>query len=330
MAYDGKVLRRAAARYDEEKQRHEEEFRARRRRCYAEAPRLEEIDTELSHTMAKIVATGFRRGVDPQTSIAELREENLGLQRERGEILTSLGHPADYLEPKPICSKCGGSGWEGSRMCSCLKKIYIREQNAELSQMLDLGNQSFDTFDIEYYSPTDTFGRKKTAQENMDDNREKCSYFARHFPSKYKNLLLTGEPGLGKTHLSASIARAVSESGFSVVYDTAAHVFSRFETQKFSRGDEGDDAGDDVSRYLKCDLLILDDLGTEMTTSFTQSALYDLVNTRLMAQRSTVISTNLNPSELAGRYGDAIYSRIRGEYEILPFYGEDIRKLKRK
>lgn len=326
MAYDGKVLRRATARYDEDKQRREAQFRALRRECYAREPRLEEIDRELSHTMAKIVASGFRRGADPRSAIEALREENLGLQRERGELLVSLGYAADALEPKSACSKCGDTGWNGSVMCDCLNRYYIREQNAELSRLLDLGNQSFDSFDIEYYSPTETFGRKKTAQQNMDDNREKCSYFARHFPSKYKNLLLTGDPGLGKTHLSASIARVVSEAGHSVVYDTASHIFSRFEAQKFHRDEEDED---DVARYLRCDLLIVDDLGTEMTTSFVLSALYEIVNTRLMKRRSTVISTNLNPAQLGERYGEAILSRIRGEYEILPFFGEDIRTLRR-
>ena len=329
MAYDGKVLRRASARYDEDRQRREARLRALRRECYEKEPRLEEIDRELSHTMAKIIASGFRRGTDPRTAIEALREENLGLQRERSELLVSLGYPADALEPKSACDKCGDTGWKDGKMCECLRRYYVREQNRELSMLLDLGSQSFDSFDIEYYSPTETFGHKKSAQQNMDDNLEKCSYFARHFPSRYKNLLFTGNPGLGKTHLSASIARVVSEAGHSVVYDTSAHIFSRFEAAKFSH-DETDDAEEDVTRVLRCDLLIVDDLGTEMTTSFVQSALYEIVNTRLMKQRCTVISTNLNPAQLGERYGEPLLSRIRGEYEILPFFGEDIRKLKKK
>lgn len=329
MSYDGKVLRRASARYDEDKQRRAELFRTRQRECYAKSPRIEEIDRELSHTMAKIIASGFRRGADPTSAIEALKEENLALQRERGELLADLGYGADYLNVEPKCQRCGDTGWVGSEMCSCLRSYYVREQNAELSHMLDLAGQSFDTFDLSYYSSTETFGRKKTAQENMEHNQEVCSGFARYFPSKVKNLLLSGDPGLGKTFLSACIAREVSERGFSVVYDTASHVFSRFEAQKFDRGDE-EGADEDVRRVLRCDLLILDDLGTEMTTAFVQSALYQIVNTRLAEGRSTVISTNLNPLEIGTRYGEAILSRIRGEYEFLPFYGEDIRKLKKK
>lgn len=329
MSYDGKVLRRASARYDEDKQRRAEEFRARRRRCYAEEPRLEEIDRELSRTMAKIIASGLRRGTDPRSAIQTLREENLALQRERGELLKTMGYAADYLVETPACPLCGDTGWVDSEMCRCLRAYYTREQNAELSQMLDLGSKSFDTFDLSYYSDTETYNRKKTARENMEDVREKCSGFARYFPSRLKNLLFTGRPGLGKTFLSACIAREVSRKGYSVVYDTATHVFSRFEAQKFNR-DSDEDADDDVRRVLRCDLLILDDLGTEMANTLVQSALYQIVNTRLSQDKYTIISTNLRPAELEERYGEAVYSRLRGEYEFLPFYGDDIRQMKKR
>lgn len=329
MSYDGKVLRRASARYDEDKQRRAENFRARQRECYRKEPRIEEIDRELSHTMAKIIASGFRRGVDPRSAIEALREENLALQSERGELLVSLGYPADYLEPKPNCAKCGDTGWQGSEMCSCLKSYYVREQNAELSHMLDLAGQSFETFNFDFYSRERGFDQNMSPYQRMEKNFDACRDFAYEFSPRSGNLLLSGDPGLGKTFLSASVARVVSDAGHSVVYDTASHIFSRFEAQKFGREDADENADDDVSRYMKCDLLIIDDLGTEMTTSFVQSALYQIVNTRLMTNRKTMISTNLNPAELGQRYGAAILSRLEGEYRILPFFGEDIRKLKR-
>ena len=330
MAYDGKVLRRASARYDEDKQRRAEQFRARQRECYAKEPRLEEIDRALSHTMAKIIASGFRRGTDPRSAIEALKVENLNLQRERGERLVELGYPADYLEPKPNCPKCSDTGWQGSEMCSCLRGYYVREQNAELSRLLDLAGQSFETFRFDYYSREPYPGKTMSPYQRMEKNYDTCRDFANEFSPKSGNLLLSGHPGLGKTFLSASIARVVSEAGHSVVYDTAAHIFARFEAQKFDRGDDGDAAEDDVARYLKCDLLIIDDLGTEMTTGFVQSALYQIVNTRLMTNRKTIISTNLNPEELGQRYGAAIQSRLQGEYRILPFFGDDIRTLKKR
>ncbi len=328
MGYDGKILRRAEARYDEDKQRREELFRARARECYAKSPRIEEIDVELRHTMAKIIATSFRRGTDPRGAIAALAEENLKLQRERGELLTQMGYPADALEPKHNCEKCGDTGWCGSEMCSCLRDYYVREQNAELSRLLDLGSQSFETFRFDYYSREPDARMGISPLQRMEKNYDACRDYANEFSSRSGNLLLSGDPGLGKTFLSASIARVVSEAGHSVVYDTASHVFSRFEAQKFERDNE--DAEDDIARYLKCDLLILDDLGTEMMSSLVQSALYQIVNTRLMTNRKTIISTNLSPTDLERRYGAAILSRLEGEYNILPFFGEDIRQLKKE
>ena len=153
-----------------------------------------------------------------------------------------------------------------------------------------------------------------------------CVEYAHNFGKRPANLLLFGRPGLGKTHLSAAIAREVSGKGFSVVYDTAGHVFERFEAQKFGR----DEAERDVERVLNCDLLILDDLGTELTTAFVQSALYQILNSRLLEKRSTIVSTNLMPEAIGQRYSPQIASRIEGEYQLLPFVGEDIRTLKKK
>ncbi len=161
----------------------------------------------------------------------------------------------------------------------------------------------------------------------MERVYDTCRDYAYEFSARSGNLLLSGDPGLGKTFLSACIARVVSETGHSVVYDTAAHVFERFEAQKFSRGEDG--AEEDVERFLRCDLLIIDDLGTELTTEFVRSAFYQIVNTRLMTNKKTIISTNLSPLELSRRYGANILSRIEGAYRILPFFGDDIRKMKK-
>ena len=329
MAYDGKIMRRALQRFEEDRRRRQEAFRRREEAVYQKEPRLREIDRELSGTMSRIITTALRQGTDPRPAVEVLKNRNLGLQRQRAELLGALGYPADYLMEKPACALCGDTGYQGEAVCRCLRSYYAKEQQKELSRMLDLGSQSFETFSLEWYSPRLSPQTGLSARENMERNKDICVDYAYDFNEKSGNLLLTGEPGLGKTFLSACIARVVSERGYSVVYDTAVHIFERFETRKFSR-EEDDEAEDDVSRILNCDLLILDDLGTEMTTAFVQSALYQIVNTRLMQRRSTIISTNLGIQEIGQRYLQQVTSRIEGEYQILIFFGEDIRRQKKE
>ena len=259
--------------------------------------------------------------------MAVLRDENLSLQAEKRELLRKMGLPEDALEETPACPLCGDTGYRNGQVCRCLRTYYAREQQKELSRMLDLGSQSFDTFSTDWYPDRYDPAVGVTVREHMETVYDICGDFAHQFGKRPANLLLFGAPGLGKTHLSAAIAREVSEKGFSVVYDTAGHIFAQFEQQKFGREEEADGH---VDRVLNCDLLILDDLGSEMTTAFVQSALYQIINTRLMERRSTIISTNLLPGELARRYTPQIASRIEGEYTLLPFVGEDIRKLKKE
>ena len=329
MPYDGKILSRAMARFDEDKQRRARQFRERQQQLFAREPELADIDRRLRGTMSQIITRALQRGQDPVPAIHAIRDENLALQRRRGELLTALGYPADYLEEKPRCARCGDAGFlpDGS-MCACLRSYYAREQIAELSHMLDIGSQSFDTFRLDYYS-TDRGGLPRSPREAAQRNLEICQSFARDFRPGKQNLLLFGAPGLGKTFLSACIARVVSEDGFSVVYDTAGHIFSQFEAAKFRR-DDVDEPDESVERCMACDLLILDDLGSELVTQFTQSALYELVNSRLVGEKHTVISTNLTLEEAARRYPPQIASRLEGEYHALHFFGDDIRLLKKR
>ena len=322
MAYDGVIMQRALARFDQARQRRAAEMEQRRRMLYARQPRLEEIERTLRGTMSRIVAAAAKKGEDPLPAIRALRDENLALQQERAQLLTELGYPADYLEDKPACPLCGDTGYDKKGVCRCLRQYYAREQLQELSRLLPLGEARFETFRFDLYDSTEWEGYGISPRANMERNFDVCRDFACQF-SRGGDLLLSGGTGLGKTFLSACIARVVSESGFSVVYDTAISIFAKLENDKF-RPDE--ETAAEVRRCESCDLLILDDLGTEMTTSFVQSALYQLVNGRMIAGRSTIISTNLAPEELGQRYGAAILSRIEGGYEILPFFGEDIRR----
>ena len=328
MAYDGRIMHRALQRFEEDRQQRQAQYQERRERIFQRQPRLREIDAQLRSTMSRIITGALRRGTDPRSAVAVLRDENLDLQAEKRALLQKMGLPEDTLEEKPACLLCGDTGYRGGQVCRCLREYYAQEQQRELSRMLDLGSQSFDTFDLDWYPDQLDQGQRKSARQHMEERvYNSCAEFASHFGRKPENLLMFGAPGLGKTHLSAAIAREVSGKGYSVVYDTAGHIFEQFEQQKFSREEE---ASADVERVLHCDLLILDDLGSEMTTAFVQSALYQIVNTRLLEKRSTIINTNLSPEKLAQRYTPQIASRHEGEYQLLPFVGKDIRKLKKE
>ena len=332
MGYEASVLRRATKRLEEARRAREAAQDRLRGEIYAKLPRAAASDRELRQTIVHIISASLRDGGDPAPALGEVREKNLALQRERAGLLEAHGYPPDALDDKPACPRCGDTGWVGASMCACLKKLCAQEQIAELSKLLDLGEQSFDTFSLDYYSPLPWPGESLTPRENMEFVLEVCSSYARRFGKFYfRNLFLTGAPGLGKTFLSACIARTVAEKGFSVVYDTAVNIFSRFEEQKFARDrEEAGEARDETRRYLGCDLLILDDLGSELTTPFVQSALYTLINSRLTADKGTVISSNLTMDQVRARYTPQIASRLEGEYRALPFYGEDIRLLRKQ
>lgn len=327
MSFDASIMNVAQSRFRQDRERREEQLDRRREEVYRRLPRVEEIDRELRVTVGAIMISAFENETDPECALRELSERNMALQRERAELLVGAGYAYDELDEKILCRHCEDRGFltDGSP-CRCLMAYYTKEQNRRLSKLLDLGSQSFDTFSLDWYDD----GQGATLK-HMEMVLESCINYARRFGERSGNLLFTGAPGLGKTFLSACIAREVSGSGFSVVYDTAAHIFQQFESGKFGRDNPYEEDPDrEINRYLNCDLLIMDDLGTEMLTSFVQSAFYRIVNDRLINRRKTILSTNLSVEEIGRRYGEAVRSRIEGEYESLRFYGKDIRIQKRE
>ena len=323
MAYSEQVLRRARVRLEQAKQERERENAAHRQEAYERYPRLKEIDRELQLTMAQLMATALRHGEDPTQAIAQIRDRNLALQRERDWILEAGDFEEGFLDDAPVCAKCGGTGYEGNQMCSCLRELCRQEQKKELTSLLGSGRESFDTFRLDVYSDAydDTLGT--SPRKLMQSNFNICRRYAQNFTPQSGNLLFSGATGLGKTFLSACIARQVADRGFSVVYETAIRMFADFEAEKFG----GEEQRGLTHKYLACDLLIIDDIGTEMTTQFTISAMYNIINTRLMDGKATVISTNLVPESIEGRYSPQIASRILGTYRLIKFAGSDIRRL---
>jgi len=326
MSLDGKILARAKDALQEKRRMRDELASLHLKRVYSAAPRVQELDAEIRETMTELFAAALTPG--SESLIEDIHLRNIELQAKRKSELRRAGFPEGYLDDSYMCRKCRDTGYEGSSICSCLLELYKAEQRNSLSSLFRLGGETFDNFDLSFYDDNPAADTGVSPRRSMDIIYETCVEYARKFGEKSMNLFFNGAPGLGKTFLSACIARVVADNGFSVVYDTASSVFSKFEDARFLRTDDVDEARSEVKRCLECDLLIIDDLGTEMTTSFTISALYDLINTRLMSGKKTIVSSNLSPAELHRRYSEQIMSRLEGEYQVLTFRGDDIRKLR--
>ena len=306
-------IRRRALRTD--RQRHEE--------AYARVPELQKLDADIAALVPR-AAAGIMNG---KGSLDDLRARSLELQARRAELLTAHGWPMDWLDGAWDCPICRDTGYVEGQMCDCLKKLYEKARVRDLSALLTAENESFGDFDLSYYDgrPDPVSGVSPRAQ--METVYGLCKDYARSFGRGHMDLLFRGGTGLGKTFLSACIAREVARRDFSVVYETAVAAMDAYHD---ARGYDPDpEAEDKVRRMEFCDLLILDDLGTESVNSQSVSALYTLVNTRLTARKSTIISTNLTAEQMAARYPAAIVSRLEGEYQVLSFVGSDVRALKK-
>ncbi len=319
MAYSYTIVQRAMARLQSEKEQNEQSSRARIAAIYEKEPRLGEIERELRRTAAHVLAATFRRQGDPVAAMQQLKKENLALQQERDWILQAEGLEPDDLTVQPICPTCGGTGYVGAVMCECLKELCRQEQKKELTNLF--GAESFEKFRLDLYPEQYDNQLKRSPREVMNRTYHDTLSYAQNFTCTSPSLLFVGATGLGKTYLSACIARTVADRGFSVSYAPVGQLMAAFENEKFRPQPDTSC----TEEYFSCDLLIIDDLGTEMTTQFTISALYEILNTRLMGAKPTIVSTNLPLGDLSARYSEQIASRLLGAYRLYKFYGDDIR-----
>ncbi len=322
MNYSSEVLTRARAILAQQKADRESQNAARLQAAYARVPRLKEIDMALISTMAQAAQAAFLQGSDGKTALERARQSNLQLQEERKALVERYWEPG-YLNEEPICPHCGGNGYVGAQMCQCLKALCVQEQRKEMGAAFQ--NAGFDTFLLDYYSDVVIPQVKMSPRTVMEKTLNSCRRYARNFTMEAGNLLLSGGTGLGKTHLALAIGAAVGEQGYSVCYETAASLFGKLEKAKFTPSEEN---SREAEKLEKCDLLIIDDLGTELPGQFVTAALYSLLNTRLLAKKPMIITTNLNVDEAAERYSGQIASRLYGEFKRLTFLGSDIRIIK--
>ena len=284
---------------------------------HGKIPETLEIDRELRGTALKILNISAS-GVDIDEKMNGLRDRISKLQKRRADLLTAAGYPADYTDAKYECPKCFDTGFVGTDVCECLRRelAYAALEDSGIGNLAE--TESFENFDFSYYSDDDLtmMRRNFNILRNFADNFD---------PKKPQNFLLMGATGLGKTHLSTAVAKTVIEHGFKVVYDTIDGILSDFDAERF-KGTV--DEAEIEKRFYESDLLIIDDLGCEVSNRFSVSCVYNLINTRINRNKSTIINTNLSFEELRDCYADRITSRIFGEFQPLLFTGRDVRRQK--
>ena len=293
----------------------------RREEIHAVLPLVREIDEQLADMGLRIMQAALQND-DYQAAVAQIEAQSRALEQKRAEVLEENGFPADYTAPHYECEACGDTGYVDYKMCDCMRKKLIIAGYSSSGIGTLMQTQSFENFSLSYYQSD------RMTYLLMQSNLERAMQYAQAFhPAKSENLAMFGGTGLGKTHLSTAIARKVIEGGWDVVYVSCVDMFADYEAQRFGNT-TGTPTGADLSRYTDCDLLIIDDLGTEMTNQFTASCLYGLLNTRLNRHLPVILSTNLETDEFRKRYWDRITSRVLGNFAVMPFKGTDIRRQK--
>ena len=280
-------------------------------------PEISEINRYLFDTSKKLMEIISRRE-NVGEKIEKLRKSNLEAQNMIRNILVQNGYPEDYLDIHYNCSECQDTGYSKGELCKCFKKLCGTLSAKEMNKNSQIKLSSFDTFNLSYYSGNDYHVMKRIFEFTRS--------YAETFRGNSGSILMFGKTGLGKTHLSLAIANEVLKKGYSVIYDSTINILRKIEKEHFGKNS----FADTLSLILDCDLLILDDLGTEYETPFYSSTIYNIINTRLNSDKQTIVSTNLDYAGIEKRYDERVVSRLCAVYTCLEFKGEDVRLQKRK
>lgn len=324
MGYSKKVYKKVKENLEYIRRRSMLENEKRKKQIYVKCPRIKDTDKEISRTslrVAKIVLSG----ANVSEELNNLKERNKKLNSEKEGLLKAMGYPGDYLARKYRCRNCKDEGYVNGKMCFCFKNMLKKYAYEELNQLSPLSLSSFNTFDVKHYSDEIDY-KGSSSRIRMTKILEFCKRYAAEFNTESKSLFFQGEPGLGKTHLSLAIARVVIDNGFGVVYGSVPNIINKLEKERFNNGNES--SSDTEYHLTNCDLLILDDLGSEFSTSFSKSAIHNIINSRILMNKPTIISSNLSSSELGQTYSARVLSRIMGNFIKLTFVGDDMRQIK--
>lgn len=306
----------------------QKEYEKKQKILYSKSSRASEIKSELALTGVR-AAKAVARGGNAKLELLRLREKNETLNKELNCIINNLGFANDYFEIKHFCSLCQDDGFIDGKMCRCMKELLRKECYRRLNEASALSLSSFENFSLDYYSETPIKLGGSSPRKRISLILDYCKNYSKNFSKNSPSLLFTGNTGLGKTHLSLAIAGEVIKKGYGVLYNTAQDLVSKIEREKFKPGSDIDE----VERcFTDCDLLIIDDLGTEFSTAFSNSCIYNIINSRIIKSKPIIISTNFTMKELEKTYAQSTVSRIIGNNIRLEFLGSDVRQklLKKK
>ncbi len=325
MAFNRSDYVRIKDSYTEKKEAAKATAEEHKKRLCAEIPELSDVCRKLAATGPRIYEAALGPADELENRLAAIKQENAALIERQKQILKSNGYPEDWLDVKYECPVCNDEGNVGGKMCVCMKKALIAAgyESAGIAGLC--GAQNFDTFDLSYFS------YNPEVYSNMKYILERARAYADGFkPGQSPSLLFFGGTGLGKTHLSVAVAKRVIELENDVVYGTAQNIFSDFEFERFGRS-FSDTSASRTDKYFECDLLIIDDLGTEIRSQAVTAFLYNLINTRIGSGKQMIINTNLTtPDAIVERYDERVASRLLGEFLPYKFTGKDVRMLKLK
>ncbi|MDE5855278.1 MAG: ATP-binding protein [Ruminococcus sp.] len=280
---------------------------SRTNRLFSEIPEIREISNSLFNTSKELISIISNGG---RVNIERVKQKNLESQERLKYLLVSHGYSSDYLDIHYNCPKCSDTGYINSNFCDCMKKLFVELMAEEINQNSHIELSDFESFDLKYYTDEDYYTMQKIFNF--------VKSYAENFTSASENILMSGSTGLGKTHLSLAIANKVIEKGFNVIYDSTLNILYNIDRERYNEGNT-------LDAVLDADLLILDDLGTEQETKSSVPTIYNIINTRIVRKKSTVISTNLDSEEISQRYGARVRSRLMTVYRQLHFSGKDIR-----
>ncbi len=299
----------------------------RAQEVYHKSPQIEEIDKMLSQSGIQLVRNMI---TSPNTlSIEAFQRNSEDLLFTKKMLLVEAGFPENYLDVLYECTLCQDTGFIDNKPCSCFRQglVNIAYEQSNLKSILQIEN--FNSFNLNYYSKQVDAASGRSPYSNMEKIHQICVGFIENFENEKQNLLFYGHTGLGKTFLCNCIAKELLDRNYTVLYLTSTQLFKLFGESRFHREDMEETAKAMLSTLFTVDLLIIDDLGTESSSTFTGSDLFDVLNTRYLHQNATIISTNVAPNEWNKYYSERIVSRVFGNYTNLKFIGSDIRLLKK-